>query len=135
MAIDIAHGLRPAGLAIASIFGLVAYAVLRLLQVGRRPSGLPPGPPTLPIIGNLHRMPKFKPHKVFAEWGKLYGPIYSIMVGSNPLIMIQSQEIAKELLDKRGSNYSTRPDLYIMSELSSRGMRQVAMVSKNPDSS
>lgn len=105
------------------------YALIKLARVGQRPKGLPPGPRTLPILGNLHAMPTFKPYKVFAEWGKIYGPVYSLMVGSNPLVMIQSQQAAKELLDKRGSNYSSRPDLYIFSELSSRGLRQVAMVS------
>jgi hypothetical protein len=114
-------------LALASLLG-IAYFAVRLLLVGRRPTGLPPGPMTLPLIGNLYLMPTSKPYKVFAQWGKKYGPIYSLMVGSNPLILIQSHKIAKDLLDKRGANYSSRPDLYILSELSSRGLRQVAMV-------
>jgi hypothetical protein len=107
----------------------LAYGSIKLLQVGRRPFGLPPGPRTLPILGNLHLMPTVKPYMKFAAWGKVYGPIYSLMVGPNPLIVIQSHKIAKELLDKRGSNYSSRPDLYVLSDLASRGMRQVMMVS------
>lgn len=123
----------PTAMSVSAIFlCLFAYLLVKLLQVGRRAAGLPPGPPTLPVVGNLHLMPTFKPYKTFAEWGQVYGPIYSLMVGSNPLIMIQSQEIAKDLLDKRGSNYSSRPDLYIFSTVSSRGLRQVAMVSFQP---
>lgn len=33
---------------------LVVYCIITLLSVGRRPKDLPPGPPTVPILGNLH---------------------------------------------------------------------------------
>jgi hypothetical protein len=31
----------------------VAYFISRLLRVGRRPAGWPPGPPTVPLFGNI----------------------------------------------------------------------------------
>lgn len=33
---------------------LVLYCIAALLRVGRRSKDLPPGPPTVPILGNLH---------------------------------------------------------------------------------
>lgn len=119
--------LMPSGLSTICILA-IAYATVKLLRVGSRSAGLPPGPRTLPVLGNLHLLPTVKPYMKFAEWGKTYGPIYSLMVGSNPLIMLQSHKVAKDLLDKSGSNYSSRPDLYILSDIASRGLRQVAMV-------
>jgi hypothetical protein len=36
---------------------ILSLAVYRLSQIGKRESFLPPGPPTIPLFGNLHIFP------------------------------------------------------------------------------
>jgi hypothetical protein len=71
---------------------------VRLRKVGSREAGLPPGPPTVPLLGNLHMMPtEFAQHKCvplqdsflalrslsrFTEWARKYGGIYSVSANS-----------------------------------------------------
>jgi hypothetical protein len=34
----------------------VGLLVIRALRIGRRPDGYPPGPPAVPILGNIHQV-------------------------------------------------------------------------------
>jgi hypothetical protein len=98
-------------------------------NIGSRPKDYPPGPPTLPIIGNLHLMPSEQPHLQFKKWADEYGPIYSLVIGTNTLVVLSSGTAIKELLDKRSAIYSSRPDLYVGQHLLSGGLRMLLMVS------
>ncbi|KAK4034937.1 O-methylsterigmatocystin oxidoreductase [Parachaetomium inaequale] len=110
-----------------SVFiGLVAIVLFSLRKVGKRPEGCPPGPPTLPIIGNLHQMPKKHPHVQFKKWAEEYGPIYSLVIGTSVTIVLSSDVAIKDLLDKRSGIYSSRPEMYI-SRLASGDLRMVLM--------
>ncbi len=40
-------------LAVAAVLGFL-YTLVKVSKVGSRAKGLPPGPPTIPILGNLH---------------------------------------------------------------------------------
>ncbi|KAI1613495.1 cytochrome p450 monooxygenase [Exophiala viscosa] len=104
-----------------------AFLAWKLRRVGRRPSGMPPGPPTLPILGNLHQMPTKRPHLQFQKWAEEYGPVYSLMLGTKPTIILSSDVAIKDLLDKRGGIYSDRPDMFISQRVASGGHRLVVM--------
>ncbi|EMS53032.1 Ent-kaurene oxidase, chloroplastic [Triticum urartu] len=64
--------------------------------------------PGLPLIGNLHQLKEKKPHKTFAKWSDIYGPIYTIKTGASSVAVLNSSEVAKEAMVAKYSSISTR---------------------------
>ncbi|KAM0270336.1 hypothetical protein ACHAPA_003520 [Fusarium lateritium] len=99
-------------------FGLVVYLVLRAFQASKLPP-LPPGPRRLPVLGNLRDLPP--PGMLEAtHWlkhKKLYGPISSVTVMGQTIVVINDARIAFELLDKRSIKYSSRPKMVFAGEM------------------
>lgn len=77
---------------------LVLLYRVGLGHVGRRAPGLPPGPPTLPLIGNPHQLPLRHLYRQFSKWAQEYGPVYSLILGTKVFIIISSDHAAKDLL-------------------------------------
>ncbi|XTI92692.1 hypothetical protein V2W45_1425396 [Cenococcum geophilum] len=78
--------------------------LLKGCRYGMQPKGYPPSPPTLPITGNLHQMPMENVHIKFQQWAKQYGPVVSLKLRSQTLILLNTDYIVKDLLDKRSQN-------------------------------
>lgn len=88
----------------------VLYGVTLLLaQKPRAP--LPPGPKGYPFIGNLNALPP-KGVPEWKHWTKhksLYGPISSVTALGTTIIVLSDPKAAVDLLERRGSTYSSRP--------------------------
>lgn len=100
---------------------VLAGALLSYYLIFRRKSGppLPPGPKPLPIVGNvLDLPPKGVPeYQHWLTFKDKYGPLSSITILGQTLIIIQDSKIAHDLLEKNSQKTSGRPYLLFASKL------------------
>ena len=90
-----------------SVAGLLVAIYLWFRR--RQHSRLPPGPPRLPIVGNLHQAPKEAVWVTYQKWVEQYGPLVYLNFGGTNVLLIGDHEVAKDLLDKKANIYSSRP--------------------------
>ncbi|KAG8373931.1 hypothetical protein BUALT_Bualt11G0076500 [Buddleja alternifolia] len=90
---------------------ILPIAILFLLhkQKKLRKGVLPPGPPGLPFIGNLHQFDTSAPHIYLWKLSKKYGPLMSMKLGSVPLLVVSSPKTAKEVLKTHDLAFCSRP--------------------------
>ena len=123
-------------MAASTIAYAVAFGCFTLIYLGRRylrntrsTGPLPPGPPGLPWVGNVIGIDTNAPWLTYRDWAKAYGKslhvklipsthvvdlsgdlVHSRLLGKD-IIIINSEKIAKDLLDNHSSNNSDRPYL------------------------
>ncbi|KAF5379562.1 hypothetical protein D9757_009257 [Collybiopsis confluens] len=94
-------------------FAGILIALAFCLFLSRRPHRprppLPPGPSTLPLIGNLLVFPRKHLHLKFSEWGKIYGDSFKLTVMNKTIIVINTPTLVHKLLDVKGSSSANRP--------------------------
>ncbi|KAH0504584.1 steroid 17-alpha-hydroxylase/17,20 lyase [Microtus ochrogaster] len=78
--------------------------------------------PFLPIVGSLPFLPRRgHMHVNFFKLQERYGPIYSLYLGTTPTVIIGQYQLAKEVLVKKGKEFSGRPQMVTLSLLSDQG--------------
>ncbi|CAA7019718.1 unnamed protein product [Microthlaspi erraticum] len=76
----------------------------------KKKENLPPGPPTLPIIGNLHQLGSH-PHRSMFELSKKYGGLMSLKFGSVSTVVASTPETVKDVLKTFDMDCCSRPYL------------------------
>ncbi|XP_043688287.1 cytochrome P450 71A1-like [Telopea speciosissima] len=70
-------------------------------------SNLPPSPPKLPFIGNLHQLGTL-PHRSLRALSHKYGPLMFMQLGSSPTLVVSSAEILEEITKSQDVVFSSR---------------------------
>lgn len=95
---------------------IILWAAWQLVNATRRPKNFPPGPRGLPLIGNLHQIPRGLPFLAFEEWAQRWGPIVGFRLGGQDAVVLSDASLVHEILVKRGAAMSGRPPRYVAQE-------------------
>ncbi|XP_029687969.1 cytochrome P450 2F2-like [Takifugu rubripes] len=95
-------------LLLAAAFGLWVFFQIQ------RPKNFPPGPPPIPLFGNLLEIQLDNPIADLERLAKRYGNVYGLFLGSRPAVVINGVSALKRALVNKSADFSDRAeDLFV----------------------
>ena len=83
--------------------------ILTYLFLTRRDMRIPPGPPLVPVIGNLLSLASKDSLENLAQLRKEYGDIYGLYIGKELTVFLNGYDAIHDALIKNGTLFSRRP--------------------------
>ncbi|OCH92574.1 cytochrome P450 [Obba rivulosa] len=117
-------------LSITDVFLLIAAIACVWVGIRRRSSSalkLPPGPPRLPLLGNLLQVDPARPYPQFLRWAQQYGDVFYLRLGLQDVVVLNTAQAADDVLTGRSKVYSGRVAPHVAHEILSEGQRVLFM--------
>lgn len=89
-------------------FSFIIFSSILVKKIKESRQNLPPNPPKLPIIGNLHQLRGLL-HRCLHDISKKHGPVLLLQLGFVQMVVISSSEAAEEALKTHDLECCTRP--------------------------
>nr|AIA09038.1 costunolide synthase [Cynara cardunculus var. scolymus] len=90
------------------VTSLILFAFWALVTP-KTSKNLPPGPPKLPIIGNIHQLKTPTPHRVLRSLARKYGPIMHLQLGQVSTVVVSTPRLAREIMKTNDISFADRP--------------------------
>uniref|UniRef100_A0A673ALQ9 Cytochrome P450, family 2, subfamily AE, polypeptide 1 n=1 Tax=Sphaeramia orbicularis TaxID=375764 RepID=A0A673ALQ9_9TELE len=100
--------------ATALLLFIVVFILTADYIKNRRLTGFPPGPPALPIVGNIFTLDHKRTHESMTE--SLYGDVYSLRMGQRWVVVLNGFEAVTQALVTQGDSFSDRPGLPLQAD-------------------
>ncbi|XP_074010576.1 cytochrome P450 2C19-like isoform X2 [Numenius arquata] len=95
----------------ATVVLLVCVACLLSIAAWKGRSGkgkMPPGPAPLPILGNVLQVKPKDLAKTLQKLSEEYGPVFTVHLGSDPVVVLYGHDVVKEALIDRADEFAAR---------------------------
>lgn len=107
------------------IMGTVVLLLLWMNR-GKQTSGrLPPGPPPVPLLGNLLQLDLKAPYKYYLEMSKQYGSVFTVWLGPTPVVVVSGFQALMDAFVSQGEEFGGRAT-YPMIMASTKGFGVLA---------
>ncbi|KAF7665318.1 hypothetical protein LDENG_00147620 [Lucifuga dentata] len=91
--------------------GLIVALLWLLTLTSRRKYNLPPGPTSLPLLGNLPILDKHRPFESLLKLSKRYGPVMTVYLGWQRTVVLVGYDTVKEALVDHADEFTGRGPL------------------------
>ncbi|CAL1708140.1 unnamed protein product [Somion occarium] len=98
-------------------YAIVIVALCVIIYRSRDRGRYPPSPPKHWLLGNLLDMPRTVDWDKLLAWRNKYGGMTYLSAFGRSVLVLNTAEVIKDLLDKRAKNYSHRPHTVMAGEL------------------
>ncbi|XP_075430115.1 cytochrome P450 2D6-like isoform X1 [Ascaphus truei] len=102
----------PVSLSKASLLGIIFTVCLLLLDFMKRRKTwrrFPPGPPSVPFVGNMMQVDLQNLHVSFKQLTKQYGDVFSLQFCWQNIVVLNGFEVMKEVLINQSEDIADRP--------------------------